>query len=53
MLILQFWYFVTQKFARIPEFVHLSHLILEREPLGKNVGIFVDIGLTAISASVN
>lgn len=48
--------FATQKFARSPKFLHLSHLkalVLERESLGKGVGIFLDIGLNAVSASVS
>lgn len=51
-----FWYFITRKFARIPKFLHLSHLkalILEKEPLDKGMGIFLDVGLTAVSASIS
>lgn len=54
--VLQFLYFVSQTFARIPTLLHLSHLKAltpETKLLGKRVGIFLDVALTAVSASIS
>lgn len=48
-----FRYCITQKFVRILKFLHLSHLkalTLERGPLDKGVGIFLDVSMQSLLA---